>query len=113
MGQTQANVIIGNGIAGITAAETLRASDAASKITMVADDPFPVYYRPALKDYLGGGLEEQKLWARPGNFYTEQRIRFVYGRVTSIDRAQHFVQLHNGKRIAYDRLLLANGARPR
>lgn len=113
MEQSRAYVVIGNGIAGVTAAETLRASDATSKITVVADDPFPVYYRPALKDYLGGGLEEQQLWARPGAFYSEQRVRFVYGRVTGIDRGQHFVQLHNGKRVAYDRLLLANGARPR
>ena len=106
-------VIIGNGIAGLTAAETLRAEDAACSITIVADDPYPVYYRPALKDYLGGRLPEEKLWARPSTFYREQRIRFVPGRVMAIDTRQHVVGLHNGKRLAYDRLLLANGARPR
>ncbi|HEU0001867.1 MAG TPA: FAD-dependent oxidoreductase [Ktedonobacteraceae bacterium] len=106
-------VITGNGIAGITAAELLRAEDAACSITIVADDPYPVYYRPALKDYLGGRLPEEKLWARPATYYREQRIRFVPGRIVGIDTRQHLAHLHNGKRIAYDRMLLANGARPR
>ena len=106
-------VIIGNGIAGMTAAEVLRAEDAACSITMVADDPYPVFYRPALKDYLGGRLPEEKLWARPSTYYREQRIRFVPGRVTALDTRQHLAHLHNGKHLAYDRLLLANGARPR
>ncbi len=104
-------VIVGNGIAGITAAEILRAHDAASLLTIVADDPFPAYYRPALKDFLGGRLPEEKLWARPATFYQEQRIRFVRGRVVSIKPQQRVVQLHNGKLIPYHTLLLANGAR--
>ncbi len=106
-------VVVGNGIAGITAAELLRAEDAACSITIIADDPYPAYYRPALKDYLGGRLPEEKLWARPSTYYREQRIRFIPGRVVGIDTAQHFAHLHNGKRIAYDRMLLANGARAR
>src|SRR3989442_14016142 len=106
-------LIIGNGIAGVTAAEILRAEDTASSITIVADDPFPVYYRPALKDYLAGRVSEGKLWARPSTFYREQRIRFVSGRVAGINTLKHFVQLQNGKQIGYDKLLLANGAHPR
>jgi NADPH-dependent 2,4-dienoyl-CoA reductase/sulfur reductase-like enzyme len=58
-------LIIGSGIAGATAAEIMRNEDAAAEITIVADDPFPVYYRPALKDYLAGKVREDKLWARP------------------------------------------------
>jgi NADPH-dependent 2,4-dienoyl-CoA reductase/sulfur reductase-like enzyme/Fe-S-cluster-containing hydrogenase component 2/pSer/pThr/pTyr-binding forkhead associated (FHA) protein/CRP-like cAMP-binding protein len=113
MGKQLSYLIIGNGITGVTAAEILRSEDPASSITIVADDPFPVYYRPALKDYLGGRLNEEKLWARPNTFYQEQRIRFVPGRVMGINTAQNFVQLHNGQRIGYHNLLLANGARPR
>ena len=106
-------LIIGNGITGITAAEILRTNDPSSSITIVADDPFPVYYRPALKDYLGGKLNEEKLWARPGTFYQEQRIRFVQGRAVGINTVQNFVQLDNGQRLDYHELLLANGARPK
>lgn len=111
VGQELSHVIIGNGIAGITAAELLRAEDTNSTITIIADDPFPVYYRPALKDYLGGKVSEAKLWARPHTFYQEQRIRFVSGRVMGIHAAQHRIQLHTGQLIGYDTLLLANGAR--
>ena len=104
-------IIIGNGITGVTAAEILRAEDAAADITVVADDPFPVYYRPALKDYLAGRVREDKLWARPNSFYQAQRIRFLSERVVGIQAGQHSVQLQNGKQLAYSRLLLANGAR--
>src|SRR5258707_5477720 len=64
---TPTYVVIGNGIAGVTAAEILRAEDSAADITVVGDDPFPVYYRPALKDYLAGRVREDKLWARPNS----------------------------------------------
>lgn len=103
-------LIIGNGIAGVTAAETLRAQDAISPIMIVADNPFPVYYRPALKDYLARQVDEEKLWARPSNFYREQRIQFVVGRVARVAPLQHLVQLQDGKQITYRKLLLAQGA---
>src|SRR5258708_27543770 len=105
-------VIIGNGIAGITAAETLRSEDSAAAITVIADDPFPVYYRPALKDYLAGRVREDKLWARPNSFYSTQRIRFLAERVVGIHAGQHSLRLQSGPQLAYARLLLANGARP-
>ncbi|HLX55694.1 MAG TPA: NAD(P)/FAD-dependent oxidoreductase, partial [Ktedonobacteraceae bacterium] len=57
----QSYLVVGNGIAGATAAEILRNEDAAAEITVVADDPFPVYYRPALKDYLAGKIHEDNL----------------------------------------------------
>src|SRR5438876_1844812 len=79
-------LIIGNGIAGVTAAEILRNEDAAADITVIADDPFPVYYRPALKDYLSD-------------------------HVVGIQAGQHTVQVQSGREVTYDRLLLANGAR--
>jgi NADPH-dependent 2,4-dienoyl-CoA reductase/sulfur reductase-like enzyme/CRP-like cAMP-binding protein/Fe-S-cluster-containing hydrogenase component 2 len=106
-------LIIGNGITGVTAAEILRHEDPAASITIVADDPFPVYYRPALKDYLAGRVPEHKLWARPHTFYQEHRIRFIPGRVVGINAMQHCVQLQGGQWVEYDKLLLASGARPR
>src|SRR6266496_3158999 len=104
-------LIIGNGIAGVTAAEILRNEDAAADITVIADDPFPVYYRPALKDYLAGRVREDKLWARPNSFYQDHRIRFLSDRVVGIQAGQHTVQVQSGREVTYDRLLLANGAR--
>ena len=106
-------LIIGNGITGVTAAEVLRSADPTCKLTIIADEPFPVYYRPALKDYLAGRVIEDKLWARPATFYRQQRVRFVPGRVIGIDRVRQIVQLQDGQQTRYDKLLLANGARPR
>jgi NADPH-dependent 2,4-dienoyl-CoA reductase/sulfur reductase-like enzyme/pSer/pThr/pTyr-binding forkhead associated (FHA) protein len=105
-------LVIGNGIAGATAAEILRAEDSAATVGVIADDPFPVYYRPALKDYLSGRIAEDKLGARATSFYQDHMIRFLPERVVGIQPAQHRVQLQNGRQLGYNRLLLANGARP-
>lgn len=104
-------LIIGNGIAGITAAEILRTEDSAATIAVIADDPFPVYYRPALKDYLGGRVREDKLWARPRSFYQDHNIYFHADRVIGIQPDSHVVYLQSGRKLGYHRLLLANGAR--
>ncbi|HEY1349994.1 MAG TPA: FAD-dependent oxidoreductase [Ktedonobacteraceae bacterium] len=104
-------IVIGNGIAGITAAETLRTEDPDSELTVIAEDPFPAYYRPALKDYLAGRLGEDKLWARPASFYQDHSIRFLHERVTTIGAGEHLVELQNGRQLSYHRLLLACGAR--
>jgi NADPH-dependent 2,4-dienoyl-CoA reductase/sulfur reductase-like enzyme/pSer/pThr/pTyr-binding forkhead associated (FHA) protein len=111
MPENSTYLIIGNGIAGVTAAEILRKENSAADITVIADDPFPVYYRPALKDYLAGRVHEDKLWARPNSFYQDHRIRFLSDRVIGIQAGQHTVQVQSGRTIPYDRMLLANGAR--
>ncbi|HLX39999.1 MAG TPA: FAD-dependent oxidoreductase [Ktedonobacteraceae bacterium] len=103
-------LIVGNGIAGVTAAEILRNEDSTANITVIADDPFPVYYRPALKDYLAGRVGEDKLWAKQKSFYEDNQIRFLPERVVSIQVGQHTVKLQGGQTIGYSRLLLANGA---
>lgn len=107
----QSFVILGNGIAGATAAEVLRAENRAAEITVITDDPYPVFYRPALKDYLAGKVREEKLWARPTSFYPERQVRFLTGKVVSLQPAEHTLQLQNGQHFGYSRLLLAHGAR--
>ncbi len=112
MAQQRSFVIIGNGIAGATAAEVLRSENSADAITVITDDPCPVFYRPALKDYLGGKIREEKLWARPISFYPDRQVRFLTGKVVGLQPAEHTLQLQNGQRIPYTRLLLAHGAQP-
>jgi NAD(P)H-nitrite reductase large subunit len=106
-------VIIGNGIAGVTAAETLRAEDALADIAVIADNPLPVYNRPALKDFLAGRASENTLWMRPKSFYQDRQIRFCMERVVDIQIDQHCVRLQSGRQVGYHRLLLATGARAR
>jgi NAD(P)H-nitrite reductase large subunit len=93
MAERRSYLIIGNGIAGATAAELLRSEDNAAEITVVANDPFPVYYRPALKDYLAGKVREQKLWVRPVGFYSDHRIQFLADTVVEMQPEKHTVLL--------------------
>lgn len=113
MAESDTYLIIGNGITGATAAEVLRSENAAAHITLIADDPHPLYYRPALKDYLGGKISENRLWARPAGYYQERRIHFLSDAVVGIHVPSHSVLLRSGRTLAYTRLLLAQGARPR
>jgi NADPH-dependent 2,4-dienoyl-CoA reductase/sulfur reductase-like enzyme len=106
-------VVVGNGIAGITAAETLRAEDALADIAVIADNPLPVYNRPMLKDFLAGSISEEKLWMRPRSFYQNHQIRFFMERVVDIEVDQHNIHLQSGQQVGYHRLLLATGARAR
>ncbi len=101
MVEQQSYLIIGNGIAGATAVEILRNEDSVADITLIADDPGPVYYRPALKDYLGGKIREEKLWARPISFYQDRRVRLLTDRVVGIKAEQHRVLLRSGQTVAY------------
>lgn len=113
MDQTAPFVIIGNGIAGVTAAETLRAGSPQAPIVLIAGDTLPVYYRPALKDYLAGRVGEEQLRARPVNFYAEQRLYYLADHVVGLDPGQRLVYMQSGRQVPYIRLLLANGSRPR
>ena len=112
MTERQSYLVVGSGIAGAIAVELLRAEEPDAEVAVIADDPFPVYYRPALKDYLGGKLREDKLWARPMRFYEDRRVRFINDAVVDIRPQQHTVQLRSGHTVGYSRLLLAQGARP-
>ncbi len=105
-------LIIGNGIAGVTAAEVLRAEDPQASIGVIADDPCPVYYRPALKDYLGGYVPTEKLWARSTSFYRDVNVAFLPDHVIGLDSESHTILLQSHKQVQYYKLLLANGASP-
>ena len=112
MNERPSYLVVGSGIAGATAVELLRAEEPDAEVAVIADDSFPVYYRPALKDYLGGKLREDKLWARPIRFYEDRHVRFISDAVVGIHPQQHTVQLRSGHSVGYSRLLLTHGARP-
>src|SRR5215471_10494237 len=106
-------VVVGNGIAGITAVETLRAEDDSADIAVIADNPLALYNRPLLKDFLAGRVSEDKLWMRPKSFYQDQQVYFFSGRVIGIEVDRRTIHVHNGQQVGYHRLLLATGARAR
>ncbi|KPK00177.1 MAG: pyridine nucleotide-disulfide oxidoreductase [Desulfobacterales bacterium SG8_35] len=106
-------LIIGNGVAGTTAAENIRANDATGEIIIVSDEDIPFYYRVRLPDYLGGGVAESELIAKKEAWYDEQKISLrLNTRITAAKPVLKHVLTADGLDLAYDRLLLANGSHP-
>ncbi len=111
----QTIVIIGAGQAGAQAVATLRAEGFAGAITMVGDEPFAPYQRPPLsKAYLMGTMERERLFLKPDAFYKEAHCELILGvTARAIDRAAKTVALSDGRKLSYDKLLLATGTRVR
>ncbi len=104
-------VIVGNGPAGVTAAETIRRHDAAGDIRIVGGEDAGFYSRPGLAYLLTGAIPEQRLFSRPESAYERARIQRTVGTVRLIEPRGHRIELADGEVLRYDRLLLAVGAR--
>ena len=104
-------VIIGNGAAGITAAEELRRRDPASSLTILSDEPYPMYSRPGLAYVLIDEVSAEQTIARKPEWYARLHIKLVYGRAEHIDCEARLVHLADHSILAYDALLIAVGAR--
>ena len=106
-------LIVGNGVAGTTAAENIRRNDTTGGITIVTDEELPFYYRVRLPDYLGGVVTDPELIARKEDWYERNRIALKLNtRISGTDPVNKQVRTADGKILAYDRLLLANGSHP-
>lgn len=109
-------VIVGAGASGHYAAETLRRRGYAGTLTLLGRDPAAPYDRPNLsKDFLAGNAPEEWIPLRPESFYAENRIALetgAAGEVQRLDVTGHAVELAGGRRVPFDRLLLATGAEP-
>jgi 3-phenylpropionate/trans-cinnamate dioxygenase ferredoxin reductase subunit len=108
-------VIVGGGLAGASAAATLRADGFDGRVVLVGSEHEAPYHRPPLsKEYLRGEVEEEKLRVNEPALYREQEIELRLGAdVVEIDTGAHEVVLEGGERIAFDAALLATGAEPR
>jgi len=106
-------VIVGNGIAGITAAQTIVRADPAAEVHIFGAEPYPYYRRPLLWEFIAGQIEQEALLFRPTAWYTERGIRLHLGvGVTALNPQAHSLILDDGSSVEYDRLLLATGCRP-
>jgi nitrite reductase (NADH) large subunit len=105
-------LIIGNGVAGTTAAENIRKLDEKGKITVVTEESKPFYYRMRLPDLMSGDLSEEKLSAKKEEWYAGQRIDLrLNTRVQGATPGKNVVITQNNLEIPYDRLLVATGSR--
>ncbi|HOO57445.1 MAG TPA: FAD/NAD(P)-binding oxidoreductase [bacterium] len=103
-------LIVGNGVAGRKAAETLRKNGFKGSVVMVTDEMFPFYPRPRLSlGYLSGEVEKDKLFLAP-DFYSRNAVSLVFEKVTAIEPENNRLILQDGSGISYRILLLATGA---
>ena len=115
MDATSVFVIVGGGLAGAKAAETLREEGFDGRVVLLTEESEPPYERPPLsKGYLLGSDERDKAFVHPLEWYADNDIELRMGsRVTALHRDEHEVELDGGERIGYAKLLLATGSRPR
>lgn len=107
--------IVGTGIAGATAALTLRAEGFTGRILLIGDEPLAPYRRPPLsKEVLRGSQAPARTLLRPAGSWSDQGIELLTGTlVTELDPAARKITLQDGTRLPYSKLLLATGGRPR
>ena len=104
-------VIIGTGVAGISAAEAIRKQDPQADLLLLGEEKHGYYSRPGLAYYLTGELSEGQLFPYTKVDFERLGVRMLHARVDQLDPDTHQVVLHNGRRVPYDRLLIAVGAR--
>lgn len=108
---TQRFVIIGNGAAGVSAAETLRQIDTTCTITILTAEPYRMYSRPGLAYIITNTISANQVVARTAEWYAQQRIDLIHARATRIAIHTQTVITEDGRSIPYDKLLIATGAR--
>ncbi len=106
-------VIVGAGIAGLAAAEAVRASSPDAEVMLIAKEASPPYYRLNLTRYLAGEITEAALPVKPQDWFGDNRIQLLLGDdVSKLKLDQKAVELHHGGDKAFDKLILTVGAHP-
>ncbi len=121
------HVIVGNGVAGVTAGQAIKRADPDAEIHIFGTEPYPYYRRPMLWEFIAGQIDQDDLYFRPADWYAEHGLQLhMETRVSSLDAADigrasadigrasvaHRLTLADGSSVEYDRLLLATGGRP-
>src|SRR5277367_652490 len=108
-------LIIGGGQAGAQAIDTLRREGFGGRLVLIGDELELPYQRPPLsKKYLSGEMAADRLLFRHRSFYDEHRVELKLGRrAVRLDAAARQVELVDGEKLTYDRLLLCLGAESR
>ncbi len=110
---TQRIVIVGGGIAGLSAAESAREASPEAEIVLLSAEGELPYYRLNLTRYLAGELDDDTLPVHPAKWYEEQRIDVRLGmELATIDTTGKAIELTSGDRVEYDKLVIATGAHP-
>lgn len=105
-------LIIGSGVAGVCAAESIRKLDPGGQITIYNGESFPFYFRAALAFYIKGAISEAELYGKPSSWAKNLRIEILNEKVVRVNTGAKEVALKSGRVDKYDSLLIATGAWP-
>ena len=106
-------LIIGNSAGAIGAVEAIRQIDKEGSITIVSDEPYPVYSRPLISKFLARERTLEGMLFRSADFYEQNNITFLPGKkVRRLEMGQRIAQLDDGDQVLWDKLLLALGGKP-
>jgi len=107
------HVIIGDGIAGSSAAETIREADADASVTVITDEGEALYNRILIKEFAKGKMPAGPISIHDEGWYEERDIDLKLNTmVTRVDTDAHELHTHTGETIEYDTLLIATGGTP-
>lgn len=108
-------LIIGGGIAGTTAAETIRSRDKDDSIIIVSAEPYPLYSRIMLskRGFFLGQIPEDRIWLKTKEWYEQNNILLLAGRnAVLLEPEKQIINLDSKENITYEKLLLAIGSQP-
>lgn len=107
------HVILGNGPAGVIAAETIRKRSSTDEILMIGSEDTPPYSRMAIPYLLMGNIDEPGTYLRKDPSHFEKlKIHQLNAKVDAVDCKAKELLLQDGKRIVFDKLLIATGSKP-
>jgi NAD(P)H-nitrite reductase large subunit len=106
-------VVVGAGVAGVTAAEEVRRALPDAELILVSDEPYAFYNRMAITRLVSESVSIDSLYLNRRDWAASRRIDYRRGvSATAIDRGDREVELADGERLPYDRVIVATGARP-
>jgi NAD(P)H-nitrite reductase large subunit len=106
-------LIIGNSAAGVNAADAIRVNDKRGSITIISNEEFGAYGRPLISYYLSGKVKPESMYYRNEDFYKSRDIEVLLNtEAEEIDVKKKEVLAAGGKKLSYDKLLIATGSVP-
>jgi len=114
MSRLRTVVVVGASLAGLRAAETLRADGYDGRLVMIGAEPYEPYDRPPLsKEVLRGEWGPERVCLRKGGLADLSLDLRLNRRASGLDPARRLVQLDDGTTEPYDGLVIATGSEPR
>ncbi|MGE4287541.1 MAG: NAD(P)/FAD-dependent oxidoreductase [Salinivirgaceae bacterium] len=110
--QNYSYLIVGAGIAGLSAIKTIRQTDTQSSILLISNEDRLPYKRTKINKSMAAGFSKDEFMLNPEDWYKAQHVDLAFEEVLKINTAENEVVLADGQIIRYNKLLLAPGATP-